>query len=238
MRNQLAFSMVSAALLLSPTANASQWQLDAGLGWESKYVSEGRNNLDKGGIGWAHIGANKDGLSLFADVGRGDQTNYTEYNLGIAYGISVSDLDIEVGFTRIEEYPERANSYNELSAIASYGRYHWLVPTVEYLYNAKEDGSFLTLGLESYWELSENLSITPYLFQSWDYGYATKDHNGDNNVQFGVNLDYAISEQWTVNANLNRSIAGDDIKIERIDEGETLDNINQTFGGISISYSF
>ncbi|MGS0729086.1 hypothetical protein ACVBKF_23000, partial [Shewanella sp. 0m-11] len=61
------------------------------LGWDSKYISEGRNNLDKGGIYWATAAVQKDNLNLYACVGRGDSQNYIEWNFGIEYGFQLSE---------------------------------------------------------------------------------------------------------------------------------------------------
>ncbi|GLP95402.1 hypothetical protein [Paraferrimonas sedimenticola] len=222
----------------SMSAQANDWEFDANLGWDNKYVSEGRNNLDKGGIVWGHVGASKNGFNLFADVGRGDQEHYIEYNIGASYAFEVESLGVEAGYMRVEEYPDRPASYGEYFLNLDYSRFAWLTPTVNYLYHDKNKGSFLTVGLESAWDLTERLSFTPYAAQSWDYGYALENFSGENNFQFGVNLDYEVNANWSINANLNRSIAGESIKQERIREGKDFAEINQTFGGVYVNYTF
>ena len=54
------------------------------LGYDSRYVSEGRNNIDRGGIAWLQLNHHlDDSISLFGVYGAGD--NYDELNLGLVY---------------------------------------------------------------------------------------------------------------------------------------------------------
>ena len=91
------------------------------LGWDSKYVSQGRNNLAKGGIYWMNTSIQYGNLTTYALVGRGDSQAYTEWNIGLEYALDLSEhLEANLGYQRIEGYSSSRCQDNELFAELAY----------------------------------------------------------------------------------------------------------------------
>lgn len=206
------------------------------LGWDSKYISEGRNNLENGGIYWGTAAIQYDNINLYATVGRGDTDNYTEWNFGIEYGFDIGDsIEATVGYQRIEVYADEREFDNEIFADLAYTGISWLTPSVAYTYSTEAGGYFVEASLHSSWELTQRLTVTPYVTQAFDFQYATEDHNGPNHFQLGVEAEFALSEQIMLSGHVSHTIAQDDIKREM---GQEVDNLDETYAGIHLSFTF
>ncbi|MDB2386153.1 hypothetical protein N9W21_02265 [Shewanella sp.] len=216
--------------------NSMHVMLDTG--WDSKYVSQGRNNLEKGGINWLSAAIQKQNFNAYVTVGRADSEHYIEYNLGLEYSVALSQyVNGTIGYQRLEFYgAERAHD-NEIFSALEYNQYQWLTPSINYTYSTESAGYFIEISLHSNWDLTDTLSVTPYISQGFDFKYATPEHNGANNVQFGVEAQYQLPHQWQLSAHISHSIAAADIKQAAAEN--TADNeLNQTYAGIHLSWSF
>ncbi|MEZ9369767.1 hypothetical protein AB4140_13195 [Shewanella sp. 10N.286.51.B2] len=233
----LAVSLLSISPFMS-AANASDVAVAVDLGWDSKYISEGRNNLEDGGIYWAGAAIETGNLTTYAVVGRGDSVHYTEWNFGVEYSLQLhDDLETLIGYQRLEFYgDERAND-NELFAEIAYIGVPWLIPSLAYTFATEASGYFVELSLHSPWQISERFSVTPYVTQGFDFRYASQDNDGANHFQFGVEAGYEISSEIAISAHVSHSIAMEDIKQQARNEGVT-GSLDQTYAGVNLSFSF
>ncbi|QBF82844.1 hypothetical protein EXU30_09170 [Shewanella maritima] len=207
------------------------------LGYESKYISEGRNNLEDGGISWGMFSAQDGKLTTYALVGRAAQQHYIEWQLGFEYAIELgADIEASVGYQRVEVYGDERESDNELFASATYTGSKWIEPSVEYTYSTENAGYFVEVSLQHHWQATEQLTISPYAIQGFDFQYATEHYNGPNHFQFGAELAYAISDSITINGHISRTIAQEDIKREYADDSDI--KLNETFAGFSINMTW
>lgn len=208
------------------------------LGWDSKYVSQGRNNLANGGIYWLNASVQHANLSTYALVGRGDNQAYTEWNIGLEYALDLSEhLDANFGYQRIESYGDSRCQDNELFAELAYTAAPWLVPSISYVYSTEAAGYFVGLSLHSYWQLTEQFIFSPYVTQGIDFKYNTQEHNGRNHLQFGLEASYNLAENISISGHISRSIAQADIKQEAAANGD-LNSQNQTYAGIHLHMNF
>ncbi|ABM01748.1 hypothetical protein SHAM105786_13075 [Shewanella amazonensis] len=204
------------------------------LGWDSKYVSEGRNNLPQGGIAWAGASATVGDVSAFALVGRADSEHFTEWNFGVEYQLHLHEtLEAIVGVQRIEAYGDLRCSDNELFAELAWTRWDYLVPSIAYTYNTEAGGYFVELSLHSNWHLGEQVTLSPYLTQGFDFQYVTEAHNGANHLQFGLEAAWAFADNLTASAHVSRVIAGKDIEVDMGDEAR-----DETFAGVRLAWAF
>lgn len=206
--------------------------------WESHYVSEGRNNLPHSGIVWSGL-EHTDGAWLWYErQGFGDSRNFVELNLGFMYQFSLpADFALATGYKRLEFFGNERCSDNELSAELSYTGVDWLTPNLAYTYATEAHGAFVEFSLTGNWPVTEHLTISPYILQGWDMGFASLHHDGRNNFQFGVEAAYDITAQLNLALQLSRSIGQGDIE-QQAREEDCIDHPNQTFGGIALSYRF
>ncbi|WP_025821458.1 hypothetical protein [Shewanella marina] len=228
------FSAVLASLPITTLA-APQVSLD--MGWDSKYVSQGRDNLDKGGIYWSTLAVEQGNLHGYATVGRGDSVHYTEWNYGLQYSLpQVYGFETVLGYQRNEIYGDERSHDNEFSAEISYQQLSWITPSINYTYATEADGYFIELALQHDWQVTSKLTISPYLHQSFDYGYVSAEHDGVNNLLIGVEAQYQLTSQLVLSAQINQSFAQQDIKQENADDPSA--KLDQTFAGIHLTYQF
>lgn len=201
---------------------------------ESKYISEGRNNLPSGGIVWSGIDYQNGSLLLFERQGVATNEDYIEFNGGIGYQLQLDDWQLIGTYTRLEFFGDERCHDNELAASIEYQAIEWLTPTLVYTHATEANGGFLEFTLTGHWPLSDMVELSPYVTQGWDFGFATAAYNGRNNLQFGVISELQLSPQLAMALHLSRSIAQQDIKHEQGDQCQT----QETFGGVMFSYQF
>lgn len=208
------------------------------IGWDSKYLSEGRNNLPDSGIFWLNAAAQYGNLTTYALVGRADNSAYTEWNIGLEYALSVSEhLDANIGYQRIESFSDGRNQDNELFAEIAYNRLPWLVPAISYVYSTEAAGYFVEASLHSNWPLSERFTLTPYIIQGFDFKYVTPDHNGRNHLQFGLEAHYQLTANIELYGHLSHSLAQSDIIREAQANGD-LSSQDHTYAGLHLVMNF
>ncbi|MEL4282074.1 MULTISPECIES: hypothetical protein [Shewanella] len=227
---------VSSSVL--PAATTAPWAANLDLGWDSKYVSQGRNNLAEGGIYWLNASVQYGNLTTYALVGRGDSQAYTEWNIGLEYALNLSEhLEANLGYQRIEGYSSSRCQDNELFAELAYTAAPWLVPSVSYVYSTEAAGYFVELSLHSYWQLSESFTLAPYITQGLDFKYRTEEHNGRNHLQFGLEANYDLADNMSLSGHISHSIAQDDIELEAAANGD-FSSQDQTYAGVHFNMSF
>ncbi len=221
-----------------PSLNSQALAVTLDLGWDSQYVSQGRNNLQDGGIYWLNTAVQQDNITAYALVGRGDSQAYTEWNIGLEYGFDVAEnLEANVGYQRIEGYSNSRCHDNELFAELAYTAEPWLVPSASYVYSTEAAGYFVEVSLHSYWHVTDQLSLTPYITQGFDFKYRTEEHDGRNNLQFGLEASYQLSSYMSIDGHISHSIAQGDIEQEAIANGD-MSSQDETYAGIHFAIMF
>lgn len=223
-----------------PAFAADETQTNIGLhwGWENHYVTEGRNNLEKGGIAWAAASVERNNMVFFAVVGRADQVHYTEWNAGLEYTLALrDDIEATLGYQRLEFYGAERASDNEFFSSMTYRGIDWFVPAVNYTYATEASGYFVTFSAHSPWEINSQLTLSPYVQQGFDFGYSSDTHNGANHVQFGLETQYQYCDNLGILAHISHSIALDDIKQQAAVNNQQ-GSLNETYAGVSLAWDF
>lgn len=220
------------------TLESSETRYLFDLGWDSNYISEGRNNLENGGIYWSTVAIQKDNVNLYATVGRGDSQHYTEWNFGIEYGFNLTEnFAASLGYQRLEFYGDERAFDNELFGSLEYTAVDWLVPSVNYTYSTQAAGYFVEVSLHSNWELLHGLTISPYVTQGFDFQYTTEEYDGANHFQLGLEAEYLLSQNISLSGHIDRTFAQEDIKLEaKMDK--LISNLDQTFVGVHLTWIF
>jgi len=227
----LSLTAIEAARAQEPAGGATNpWTLRGRVGWDSKYISEGRDNLEVGGLVTFETAVEKSGFCLGAWYGFGDSEDYDELNLYGQYGFALGPFESYVGDTRLE-FPEEDASDNELSAGTAYAASPRLTPAVDYVYSTEADGAFVEVSLRSEISLSrERVTLCPYVLEGLDFGYVSGDYDGPNNFQVGVELCWRLSEHLALSGYAARSWAH--VNLEREGLGD------ESWGGLGIACEF
>ena len=201
--------------------------LSVGVAWESKYVAEGRDKLGDGGIYTFDPSLAVSGFIFGAWLGSDDTVSYQELKLSAEYGHTVASFDLYAGYTRVK-FLRTDEGDNEFSAGAAYNELPWLVPAIDYVYSTDAKAAFVEVSLRSdILLLEERLTLFPYVTQAIDYGFATQEHDGANNLQFGLKAKFALNKNMELHGFITRSLAQRDVELEG---GGDL-----TWGGIGLS---
>ncbi|NRD72137.1 hypothetical protein HQQ94_02565 [Shewanella sp. VB17] len=218
------------------TENNTQYLID--LGWDSHYISEGRNNLPKGGIMWSSVAIQHNNLNVYARLGSADSLHYNEWNLGLQYTFALTEnLETTLGYQRLEFYGDQRCNDNELFGLLTYSAIEWLTPSINYTYSTEASGYFVEASLHSSWELINGFTLTPYLTQAFDFQYVTEEHNGRNHFQLGIETEYLFNHNITLSGHISRTFAQQDITLEaNIEKPES--GLDQTFAGIHFTWIF
>ncbi len=220
--------------VIHSTSSETNWAID--LGWDSKYISEGRNNFEDGGIYWATAAYQYNDFTFYATLGRGDSNAYIEWDIGIEYGFNLSDnLKAAIGYQHLQGYGDNDCDDNELFASLSYTQWQWFTPLLSYTYSMEAAGYFIEASIHSSWPITPKLTLTPYITQAFDFQYATEEHDGVNHLQLGIEATYELQPQLTLSGHLSQTFAQKDIEQEA---GNSSSDLDETFFGIHLTWEF
>ncbi len=205
------------------------WAFDTLLLWESKYISEGRDNLEDGGL--VSVESVFSAYNFSAGFWYADSydTSYNELNLFGAYAVEFNGLTAYVGYTYLN-FPDDNADDHEISAGIGYEAFPYLMPAVEWVYSTEADGSFIEISLASEIAATDYLVFTPYALLGINAGYVAGEHEGLNNFQIGLDAEWALTE--------NIALVGYIAQTWGIDE-EPGDSLSDEFwGGAGLALSF
>jgi hypothetical protein len=150
--------------------------------WESRYVSEGRDNLDKDSLAGTTVEASWRGTSLGFWYAASPQTDYHELNLIAAYGYVWEGFEAKVSYTHLRFFSDKAYD-NEVGAGLAYTELplHFSAG-IEGYYSFEAEGAFVETVLGSEIELHERLTLTPSAILGFNQGYIPDGHDGPNHA--------------------------------------------------------
>jgi hypothetical protein len=204
---------------------------EAYVAYDSKYISEGRNQLGSGGIYWLggiHDLNHNMALNIGYGVASRSNVNYDEFYLGVTYSNTYEGLDYSIGYTRFEFFQDKISD-DEFTLTLSYTELDWFTAIANALYSAESGGYFLELGGQKDIRLNDNLAITPHILFAHDYGYASAGVKGRNHTSVGTTLNYAISNELTISAIFEQTFGHSTIKKEG-------NGANQLWAGLRFIY--
>ncbi len=198
--------------------DVQQEMFEASLAKQSRYISEGRDNLTEGGIFAFEALAHWQALTANMWFGQGDSNSYKELNLGLEYAFEWRVAEFSFAYSRLEFLEENERD-NELSVGVAFNEVFNITPAFNYVYSTEASGGFLEVSLRSKFEIEQySTTIEPYVMEGFDFGFASKDHDGRNHFQVGVDFTVRLSKDIDFFANINHSWAHEDVKREGADD--------------------
>lgn len=205
--------------------------------WESRYVSEGRDNLDGDPLASAATDITFGNLTFAPWVAHGYETDYTEVNLNLVYGWSLSEqLELYGGYNHLEIRTDGDwDKDNELSAGLIYAPTTLFDILVGCYHSFEAHGSFWEWGLQREHTINEQTMLTLNGVVGANDGYIVDGHNGLNHVQLRLDLAYYPAPYLEI-----VPYAAYNIAIDREPDRYPDDHLLRDFfwGGIGIIYHF
>ena len=204
---------------------------------ESRYVTEGRDNLDGEGL-----------ISVASDLSFGDfvfapwlahglSSDYVELNLNFAYAVWREErFKLFASYTHLRFSPDESPHYDNevgVEAVAA-----WLEPvelTFNGYYSFDAQGSFFEVALNLDQEIGPRSTASVQAALGFNAGYITDGHDGANNVRLRLDLAYRPFPRAEVIAYLAFSKAIDRQR-SRFPGDEALKDMG--WGGVGLTYSF
>ncbi|MBV7316026.1 hypothetical protein [Shewanella sp. NIFS-20-20] len=218
--------------------NAMAGEINLSTEWDSKYISEGRNQLAKGGVFWGTAAYSGENFGSYISVGRADSVNYTEMDIGVEYYLpSFYDINTTLTYQKVEGYGDDRYTDNDFIVNMEYNDYEWLMPSVNYQYSTVSKGGYLELGLTSGFHPSEATYLYASAVQGFNYGYVNHDHKGSDNTTLTLGAQFTVQPNLTVSVTANQVFAGHAMDRETQVTGNPEANQDQTWAGVNLSWA-
>lgn len=214
-----------------------EFEWHAHLLWESRYVTEGRDNLSGKGIYSASTEFNYKDINIVPWIADAINTDYSEFNLNIVYGTKLLDnLEFFVGYNHIQSRESGINSNdNEISLDLAYfyDKKFQIVTNIYYSFDAK--GTFAEVAIKKGYRIDSALSINLRAVFGFNSGYVIDGHNGINHAQLLARASYQVIKEMEIYAYTSYSQA-----INRDSNRYTGDELLRDlfWGGVGMSYRF
>jgi len=179
----------------------------AHLGWESRYFSEGRDNLDGDSLlfgsfemGWKHLTA---GIWY----GSSPDQRYDEVQLTLGISEQFGDFEIYGGYTHLQ-FPFDGSYDNEIGGgIVWSGLPVDLECSADVYYSFDADGYFVELAMGRNFVIHDELKLNLSLPFGINQGYVADGHDGVNHIAVQLGLEWALSETLSISAHSTYSLA-------------------------------
>lgn len=210
-------------LLASATVEAAQPQLNWNNQWQSRYVSEGRDNLPGSGLLGSTLSAGAgrfDGSVVYLvedQTPRDGRSRYREWNLEAGVGGTVAALDWRLGYKQLW-FPASDEDDRELSAELGTNWFASLSSTLTYTWATGADGGFIELALEREFSCGLRCQFQPYLMVTANEGFVPDSRRGLNSVQLGTALALEVGEQVWLALEANYSVPAQSDREEALEE--------------------
>lgn len=215
--NKTFLTTLSFIVLSSPQISAAS---EFSVAMDSKYVSEGRDNLRKGGAAWfgaTHNFGNALTGSVLYGVATDSDVDYDELNLTLQKGWKIGELNGYAYFNRLEYFEGNAHD-NEFGLGLNHSILDGINTNAEFVYNTATDGRFLSLNVSKAVYQNGQHTLTPHAQIGFDDGYASNNHTGYNHTAVGLTYKYQLNTNLAVSLFAEHNLVGSQIKSEGRDD--------------------
>ena len=214
-----------------------EFKWHAHLLWESRYVTEGRDNLSGKGINSASTEFTYKDINFVPWIASGIDTDYSEFNLNIVYGAKLlDDLEVFVGYNHIQSRESGSSSNdNEINLDLAYFYDNQFQIVTNLYYSFDAQGAFAEVAIKKGYLIDNTLSINLRAILGFNSGYVVDGHNGINHGQLLARVSYQVIKKMEVYA-----YTGYNLAINRDSNRYTGDELLRDFfwGGVGLSYRF
>lgn len=205
------------------------------LGYDSRYVSEGRDNLFGDSLLHGALEFSMDDFLFGLWYADSPENPYNEFNAHIEYGFQLGDVEGYLGYTHLR-FPDDDDHDNEIALSFSYGKLPWGLTTgLDMTYSFDADGVFLEASLTREFTPCDWLTLGPGIVFGWNEGYVSSGHRGANHVAALIAAMVPLGDTVELAGYLSYNMAIDSSPLQSPDD-LTLDDF--LYGGLSVNFVF
>ena len=163
-------------------------------GWDSRYLSEGRDELDGDSLITGAVGFSWE--YLFGEIwyGVSPDQNYDELQITLGLAHSFGDFEVYGGYTHLR-FPFDDSTDNEIGAgVAWSGLPLDLVLAVDAAYSFDADGYFAEVSASREIALRDDFSLGLLALLGVNQGFVSDGSDGANNFALQTSLEYSLTE--------------------------------------------
>jgi len=136
MRISIKFFSIIFLMTAIPCQSDESFDFSINPSWDNRYVTEGADNLDSGGLFSIDLALSKNAFSFGLWLAKGDSEDYKELDLYVEYAFSISDLEGYLSLAHLILLSEASDEDrdNEIGFGLSYSSLHWLQPGIDYVW--------------------------------------------------------------------------------------------------------
>lgn len=204
-------------------------------GWESRYVSEGRDNLGGRSIASTTIDASWDFLSAGIWYGHSPDANYDELELAASLHWHWNVLECHASYSHIR-FPIDQDHDHEIGLGFAVNELPFeSVLHVDAYHSMDAEGYFIETSIDRSFQLAESLSIDPAIVFGFNDGYVSDGHNGANHIAARIGSSWQVMEQLSLHGHVSYNWA-----IDREEAALPGDQALRDFAhvGLSLEYAF
>ena len=205
------------------------------MGYDSRYVSEGRDNLDGDPLLHGTLELSFHDFLIGAWYAQSPTTPYDEFNLWLEYGFQFGDVEGYLGINHLR-FPDDNAHDHEVGFGISYGELPWdLVVGMDAYYSFRADGFFAEAALTRDFRPCDWLTLEPGIVFGWNEGYVSSGHRGANHVAVSILAIIPLGETAELSAYLSYNFAVNSSPLQSPDDASLK---NFLYGGATVTFDF
>jgi hypothetical protein len=180
-------------------------------GWESRYASEGRDNLAGDSLGTTSIDLGGEHFSAGVWFGKSPEQKYDELRFTVGLTETFGPLTAFLAYTYVQYQYQYANlDDHEISLWAECTELPWDLEVSAYAYySIMAEGAFIEAALHRDILARDRFSLRGSLLLGFNQGYVPDGHAGVNHLAVRLGSEFALTTSFAITAHLSYSWALD-----------------------------
>lgn len=191
---------------------AADFEVSVSTTYFSRYLSEGRDDLEEGGLIGTEVAAAWHGFSAYTFWADALADEFGEFEAGVAYTRALGPVEVTVGCGLTDDLygePDDREIAVEVAGELPGG----FVGAASWTNSFLEDGSAIELFLARPVELADGaLVLEPSLLQIFDFGLASPDYDGPSNLEVALLTAWWVHERIAIVGSVHHSFAQEDVE--------------------------
>ena len=197
------------AEVLISEEDSNEFNISAQAQWESRYVTEGRDNLGGAGIQTAAVNIEYGLFGLYLWNGWGYDSEYDELNVVPSLNYEKNNINIYLSYNNKQFFEDDESDHEIGSGISYNGLPYDIFVGIDWYYSFEANGSFYEFSLGSEIRPVQKLSLEPNFIFGINDDYISDGHNGANHISLQLNGKYEITKQFNIIGYFGYNIAID-----------------------------